>query len=154
MIRSAGVGRTFSDREERGLIVSADANLKTIRMVYEAFGRGDLDAILANVTDDVDWAAEAAGSGAPWYGPHMGPEGVTAFFADFGSTMQIEVFEPFSFAANENEVHTVVHCVAKSRATGKRMEHDLHHYFRFDDGKIAYYRGTEDTAQTIGALQP
>jgi len=30
---------------------------------------------------------------------------------------------------------------------------DLHHYFAFRDGKIAYYRGTEDTAQTQ-ALQP
>jgi hypothetical protein len=25
-------------------------------------------------------------------------------------------------------------------------------YFRFRDGKIAYYRGTEDTAQTGAAL--
>jgi hypothetical protein len=24
----------------------------------------------------------------------------------------------------------------------------LHHYFTFRDDKIAYYRGTEDTAQT------
>jgi hypothetical protein len=25
---------------------------------------------------------------------------------------------------------------------------NLHHYFKFRDGKVAYYRGTEDTAQT------
>jgi hypothetical protein len=30
---------------------------------------------------------------------------------------------------------------------------DLHHYFAFRDGKIAYYRGTEDTAQTRATLQ-
>jgi ketosteroid isomerase-like protein len=30
---------------------------------------------------------------------------------------------------------------------------DLHHYFRFRDGKIACYRGTEDTAQTEAALR-
>ncbi len=29
---------------------------------------------------------------------------------------------------------------------------NLHHYFRFEDGKIAYYRGSEDTAQTEAAL--
>jgi hypothetical protein len=28
----------------------------------------------------------------------------------------------------------------------------LHHYFRFRDGKIDYYRGTEDTAQTGSVL--
>ena len=31
---------------------------------------------------------------------------------------------------------------------------DLHHFFTFRDGKIAYYRGTEDTAQTAAALRP
>jgi hypothetical protein len=29
---------------------------------------------------------------------------------------------------------------------------NLHHYFRFRDGKIAYYRGSEDSAQTLAAL--
>ena len=40
--------------------MSADANLKTIGAAYEAFGRGDVAAILDLVADDVDWAAEAA----------------------------------------------------------------------------------------------
>jgi len=43
--------------------VGADANIKTIQMIYEAFGRGDVDAITSNVTDDVDWATEASGKG-------------------------------------------------------------------------------------------
>ena len=45
--------------------MSADANIKTIAEVYQAFGRGDVTAILDAVTDDVDWAAEAASSAAP-----------------------------------------------------------------------------------------
>ena len=40
--------------------MSSDDNTKTIRDVYEAFGRGDLAVILDSVTDDVDWAAEAS----------------------------------------------------------------------------------------------
>jgi hypothetical protein len=28
----------------------------------------------------------------------------------------------------------------------------LHHYFKFRDGKVYYYRGSEDTAQTVDAL--
>lgn len=31
---------------------------------------------------------------------------------------------------------------------------NLHHYFRFRDGKIEYYRGSEDTVQTVAALAP
>jgi ketosteroid isomerase-like protein len=29
----------------------------------------------------------------------------------------------------------------------------LHHFFRFRDGKIAYYRGTEDIALTEATLR-
>ena len=30
---------------------------------------------------------------------------------------------------------------------------DIHHWWRFRDGKICYYRGTEDTAQTDDLLR-
>jgi ketosteroid isomerase-like protein len=133
--------------------MSADVNIKTIQLIYEAFGRGDLDTILASVTDDVDWGSEASGTGAPWYGSHSGRAGVGDFFAAFGSTMEVEEFSPLTFAGTDTEVLTVLHCVAKSRVTGKKMDQDLHHYFRFRDGKIEYYRGSEDTAQTTAALQ-
>lgn len=45
--------------------MSGEVNIKIIQGVYEAFGRGDVAAVLDAVADDVDWAAEAAGSGAP-----------------------------------------------------------------------------------------
>ena len=133
--------------------MSADANIKTIAEIYEAFGRGDVAAILDAVTDDVDWAAEAASSAAPWYGVRHGKDGVAAFFTAFGSTMEVEEFTPVSFAANDTDVLTVVRFRARSRSTGKAAEMDLHHYFKFRDGKVAYYRGTEDTAQTETVLR-
>jgi uncharacterized protein len=133
--------------------VSADANISTITQVYEAFGRGDVAAILDAVTDDVDWAAEAASSAAPWYGVRHGRDAVAAFFSDFGSAIEVEEFTPVSFAANDTDVLTVVRFRARSRSTGRAEEMDLHHYFKFRDGKIAYYRGTEDTAQTEAVLR-
>ena len=133
--------------------MSADANIKTIMSVYEAFGRGDVAAIVDAVTDDVDWAAEAAGSAAPWYGVRHGKDAVAAFFTDYGSAMEVEEFTPASFAANDTDVLTVVRFRARSRSTGRVAAMDLHHYFKFRDGKIAYYRGTEDTAQTEAVLR-
>ncbi len=133
--------------------MSADTNIKTITAVYEAFGRGDVAAILDAVTDDVDWAAEAASSAAPWYGARHGKEAVAAFFSAFGSTMEVSEFTPVSVAASDTDVLTVVRFQARSRGTGKTAQMNLHHYFRFRDGKIAYYRGTEDTAQTEAVLR-
>ena len=133
--------------------MSADANIKAITVVYEAFGRGDVAAILDAVTSDVDWAAEADPAVAPWHGVRHGQEAVAAFFADFGSTMEVEEFTPISIAANDTDVLSVVRFRARSRATGKTAAMHLHHFFKFRDGKIAYYRGTEDTAQTQAVLR-
>jgi ketosteroid isomerase-like protein len=133
--------------------MTADTNIKTITQVYEAFGRGDVPAILDAVTDDVDWAAEASSDGAPWYGVRTGRDGVAQFFTDFGSAMEVEEFTPVSVAASDTDVLTVVRFRARSRRTGKSAAMDLHHFFRFRDGKIAYYRGTEDTALTEATLR-
>jgi uncharacterized protein len=133
--------------------VGADINIKTIGQVYEAFGRGDVATILDAVADDVDWAAETTSAAAPWYGVRHGKDAVAGFFAAFGSAMEVEEFTPVSFAANDTDVLTVIRFRARSRSTGKTAAMDLHHYFRFRDGKIAYYRGTEDTAQTEAVLR-
>jgi uncharacterized protein len=84
--------------------MSADANVKTIMGVYEAFGRGDVAAILDAVTSDVDWAAEADPAVAPWHGVRHGRDAVATFFTEFGTTMEVEEFTPVSLAANDTDV--------------------------------------------------
>lgn len=67
--------------------------------------------------------------------------------------MDVEEFTPVSYAANETDVPSVVRFRVRARATGKTAVMNLHHYFTFDnDGKIAYYRGSEDSAQTVEVL--
>ncbi len=131
----------------------SEDNLKTIMTVYDAFGRGDIAAILDVLCDDVDWAAETNSTVAPWYGVRHGKDDVAAFFEAFGSTMDVEEFTPISYAANDSDVLTVVRFRVKVRATGKTAAMHLHHYFTFRDGKISYYRGSEDSAQTVAVLQ-
>jgi len=133
--------------------MGAEDNIKTIHTIYEAFGRGDLPAILDAVTDDVDWATDTTSTVAPWYGLRNGKAGVTAFFEAFGSAMDVEEFTPRSFAANDTDVLSVFRGRAKAGGTGKTIDMNLHHYFVFQGSKIAYYRGTEDTAQTEAVLR-
>jgi uncharacterized protein len=132
--------------------MSTADNTKTIQAIYEAFGRGDIAVIVDAVTDDVDWASEAQGDAAPWWGVRHGKVGVGEFFTAFGTAMEVEEFAPLVIAAEGDEVLTVVRFRVKSRATGKSAAMDLHHRFTFRDGKISYYRGTEDTLVTAATL--
>jgi len=133
--------------------MSVKDNVNTINAVYEAFGRGDVGFIVGNLTDDVDWATDTSSDAAPWYGVRKGKDGVGAFFEAFGKTMDVEDFTPLTFASTDDgDVLTVVRFAARSRETGKVAKMQLHHWFRFTNGKISYYRGTEDTAITAAAL--
>ena len=106
------------------------------------------------VADDVDWSAEAADSSiVSWYGPRSGKDQVGAFFAAYGSAMDVQEFTPVTYAANDTEVLSVVHIRGTARATGKTIDMNVHHHFKFADDKIVYWRGTEDTAQSAAALQ-
>jgi ketosteroid isomerase-like protein len=51
-------------------------------------------------------------------------------------------------------VFAVVRFRARVRANGRAVAMHLHHYFRLRDGKIFYYRGTEDSAITAAAVAP
>ena len=66
--------------------------------------------------------------------------------------MEVDEFTPLTFAANDEDVMTIVRYTSHARETGKSATMQLHHWFRFRDGKIASYRGTEDTALTLATL--
>ncbi len=130
----------------------AGANLETVRSIYEAFGSGDVAVIVSACTDDVDWAADASGDDAPWWGRRVGKDGVAEFFAAVARTVEVTEFTPLSFAANDNEVMVLLRWGARNIATGEEATMHLHHYFRFRDGKVEYYRGSEDTQLTASTM--
>jgi uncharacterized protein len=125
-----------------------DPKIQTVQSVYEAFGRGDIDFILDQLTDDVDWASCPDSDIAPWHGVRRGKGEVPTFFKALADTLQFTEFTPLAFASNETDVMTVTHWAAIAPATGNAATMDVHHWFRFRDGKICFYRGTEDTART------
>ncbi len=130
--------------------MSQQANLAAIRALYHAYRRGDLEAILATLTDDVDWASE--GAVAPWHGQRTGREEVARFFGEIAATIQIFEFTPLAIAATHDGVFAVIRTRFRALATRREAAMNLHLYFGLREGKIEFYRGSEDTAQTAFAL--
>ena len=132
--------------------MAAEQNLATVRAIYEAFGTGDVDTILDAVADDVDWAVDAEPV-APWYGQRTGKDGVRSFFADIASSTDVQDFAVEGMGASENEVFAFLRFGVRMKSTGREASFHLHHYFRFGpDGKVTYYRGSEDSALVAQAL--
>jgi ketosteroid isomerase-like protein len=130
----------------------ADPKVEAVQRLYEAFGRGDVDAVLAELADDVDWAAEAASTSVPWYGEHRGKGEVPRFFKEIGSNVEITEFTPLSFTSNETDVVATIRWAYTVNATGKRAAMHMQHWWRFANGKIVWFRGSEDTEQSAAAF--
>ena len=116
--------------------MAAEDNLATIQRIYEAFGKGDVDTILAAVADDVDWAVDAEPVG-PWYGQRNGKDGVASFFAAIAGATDVLDFAVEGMGASDNEVFAFLRFGVRMKSTGREASFHLHHYFRFGrDGKI------------------
>jgi ketosteroid isomerase-like protein len=133
--------------------MSSEDNVKTVQSVYEAFGRGDIPAIVDVLTDDVDWASDADSTDVPWWGVRHGKDGVADFFTKLGTDMEVEEFTPITIVGDGDVVLAVAQFAMKSLANGRSASMLLHHYWKFRDGKIEYYRGAEDTLQTLRTYQ-
>jgi ketosteroid isomerase-like protein len=127
-------------------------HIQIVKEIYNAVDRGDLDAILERVTDDVDWAAEAAGDAAPWYGARVGKPGVASFFNDINRSIEITAFRPHSYAAGEDHVHLLVDWTFRPIANGRQTSMTMHHYWQLRDSKVIRFRGSEDSALTAQAF--
>jgi uncharacterized protein len=125
--------------------------ITTVQDIYAAFGRGDVATILECVTDDVDWASEPEGA-APWHGIHRGKTELPHFFHALAEHLDVTEFTPLTYAANDTDVLTVIRFAIRAKQTGRTGAMELHHWWRFRDGKVALYRGTEDTALTARLL--
>jgi uncharacterized protein len=132
-----------------------EQNIDTVRQMYEAFGSGDVQAILDRVTDDVDWSTDAAIASAPWYGPKHGKDELVSFFQGIAGTGPVTEFTPLAFAGNDDgDVMVFIRYAFTVTATGKHVAMNMHHYWKFRDGKACFVRSSEDTAQVTTALTP
>jgi ketosteroid isomerase-like protein len=131
---------------------TSDPKIDAVGRLYAAYGRGDVDAVLAELADDVDWAAEAAGTGVPWWGALRGKAEVPRFFAAIGSNVEVSEFDVVSLTSNETDVVAIVHWTYTVNATGKTASMYMQHWWRFGDGKIVFFRGSEDSAQSLAAF--
>ena len=118
--------------------MGSERNIATVQAIYEAFGRGDVAAILEHLAEDVAWDQDTPSWGLPWYEPRSGRDAVPGFFAALGQGLQLTRFEPTAFLADERQVAVPI---AITAVVGGREIADLEvHLFTFDDsGRVSRF---------------
>lgn len=133
------------------------SNVETMQQIYEAFGRGDVPAILARLAEDVRWEGWPTRNAAqdrdvPYMRARNGREAVAGLFRDLQEDVELSSFDPHAFLEGEDRVAVLIEVDLTVRSTGKRLRDEEIHLVEFGpDGRVASLRHFLDTAKAIEA---
>lgn len=132
--------------------MSAEENKRTVQSIFEAFGRGDIPAVLEHVAEDATWKAPGP-SVVSYFGDRRGHAGATEFFVQLGTSVDFERFEPRAFVAEGDKVVALGSERGRVKETGKTFDNDWALVFTFDgSGKVTGFQCYEDTAAIAEAF--
>lgn len=123
-------------------------NVQIMQAGYEAFGRGDVEGVLAIFDPRIEWR-EAEGNpygrgGGTWIG---GQAIVENLFVKLASEWDRFAASPSEFYDAGDTVVVEGRYTGTYRATGKSIDAQLCHVWKLRDGKVTSFQQYVDTAQ-------
>lgn len=131
-------------------------HIATVQAIYEAFGRGDVPAILSHLADDVEWEVwhsnSAQQAGAPWLQARRGRDAVVGFFEAIG-TFNFRTFNVLNICGSGDRVVSEIDLDMELPNGGGVRDEEIHLWTFNPDGKVAKFRHYIDTAKHIAAAR-
>lgn len=130
-------------------------NLAVVKDIYDAFGRGDIPAVLGTIAPDCHWESwennYAQRAGVPELQPRTGPEGVAQFFAAVGE-LDIHDFQVLDILASDRQVSAEIMIDFTTPSGGHLRDEEMHLWTLNDHGQITRLRHYVDTAKHAAAF--
>jgi len=125
---------------------TADQHVLVIQKLYEAFGRGDVAAVLSFVDPDATWVNQYGQGHFPgqWGKPCRGHAEIVGFFQAINEAVEIQGFNPYEMIAQDSKVVVLIHWNGVVRQTGKPFAVLLVHIWTLRDEKVVDYIGLDD----------
>jgi ketosteroid isomerase-like protein len=124
------------------------SNVEVLRDLYEAFGRGDIPAVLGAMDPEIEWREAESNpyepSGTPWIGPDAIVENL---FMKLGAEWEVFTVQPKEFHDAGETVAVEGRYVGTYKSTGKSLDAQFCHVFKVRDGKVRSFQQFVDTAQ-------
>ena len=130
----------------------SEENVNIMRQGYDAFNRGDIDAVMGIMDPEIEWR-EPDVEGLPDRGTHHGPEAVANEV--FGAVAEHwDEFQavPEEFLDAGDWVIVLGHFRVRGKATGRTVDAPYAHVWALRDGKVVQHRNYVDTATFLESL--
>jgi len=130
--------------------MSTDRNIQTVKDFFAAISRGDRQALLALVAEDIEWVIP--GENWPLAGTRHGHAGLADLLETASKTMETST-EPREFVAQGDRVLVVGFAKGKVKATNKTFEDNWIFAITVREGKLRSIREYIDTQALARAAQ-
>ena len=128
--------------------MSEQENVDIVRRVYAAFGRGDLEGILALLDPQVLWRTPGPPD-LPTAGLRRGVAEVREFFPLLLNTFDIQDFRPAHFLAQGDTVVVLGTSREGPKGTGRFVDFRWVHVFTLRGGKIVECEEPADVSALV-----
>jgi ketosteroid isomerase-like protein len=132
--------------------MSEQDNVDVVRKGYEAFGRGDINGLLAQLDPDVEWRTPGPAD-LPTAGERRGHAAVQDFFQNLFAIVEIQRFEPRQFIAQGDMVMVIGDDTSRIKATGTIAEIRFVHAFTVRNGTVVAFEEFADVSPMVTALR-
>jgi ketosteroid isomerase-like protein len=126
---------------------------KIVQSIYEAFGRGDMAAILAALDPAVVWVSHGQPP-HPLAGEVRGPEAVGRWFGTLVQELDFRDFAIDRILTDGEVVVALGHETAEVRATGKSFTDSFVHVWTLSGGRVTRFDDFYDSAKLAAAATP
>lgn len=125
-------------------------NLSIVKQMYDAFARGDVEAVLGAFDANIEWI-EA--EGFPYGGTYRGPTAVLdGVFVKLGTEWDKWQVMPDEFVADGERVVALGHYSGTYKATGSAIRAPFAHAWQLRNGKAVRFQQYTDTKVVQRAL--
>lgn len=115
------------------------SNVETTKKAYEFFQRGDIPILIRDFVDDnCVWISPGPKDKLPWAGKFKGKQEIANFFKYVGENLEFTEFAPLEMIEQGDSVVVLGKLTAQSKKTGKTVENEWAHVFKYNRGKVVF----------------
>ncbi len=138
-----------NDGDRVGRTGSMKDDVRTVKDIYGAFGRGDVPAIFGLFHPEAEVYQSAR---LPWGGEYRGHEELGVFLSKLTSAVESEVETGRFIDDEDGHVVQIGHTRGTVRETGAQFEVPGTHVWTVQDGKVKRFESYVDTAKMRAVL--
>jgi ketosteroid isomerase-like protein len=123
-------------------------NVELVKRGYEAFNRGDLEAVFDRFDPKIEWVTDER---VPFAGTYHGHDEVRRLLRDQQEVFGQLTMEPYEFFESGDQVVAFVRQVARGQASGAEIEITIGHLWTIRNDKAVRWQGFPEREKALEA---